>query len=99
VFDTKLYVSADEIGEIAKIYMTSGSTANSIYALSMQAISTNGEKRLVFYPVTKEGVIYDKALCEAPFDVWFNFRIEYYRYQYNDDYSEIQSILYSENDC
>ncbi len=94
VFDTDLYVSDSEIGEIARIYMNSGSTVNSIYALSMQVIFDGEDNCIAFYPVTADGIVSNELLCKAPIGKWFNLRIEYYRYQYNDDYSEIQSIVY-----
>ena len=94
VYDSDVYIpSSAPDGSLATLYMTSNTVGESLYALTFSAV-TEGEKRLVRLSVTtKEGVT-DKVVGYAPIGEKFHLRVEYYRYQYNEDYSKIQSIVY-----
>ena len=93
-FESDIYVPETADGEIAKLYIDKGSVSTAIYALSMQAVTDGSERYITFKPVTSDGVSMAEAYGKAPIGEKFKLRIEYYRYQYNSDYSEIQSIIY-----
>ena len=93
VFDSDIYVPSARDGALATLYMTSNTIGESLYALTLSAV-TEGDDRLIKLSVTTREGVTDKAVGYAPVGEKFNLRVEYYRYQYNEDYSKIQSIVY-----
>ncbi len=96
-FESRIYVPETANGEIAKLYMDKGSVSSAIYALSMEAVTEGSQQYITFKPVSSDGVM-SEAYGRAPIGDWFKLRIEYYRYQYNADYTEIQSIIYIDDE-
>lgn len=93
VLESDIYVQSSRDGDVATVYMTSGIASEAVYALTLTSASFDDERVIKLHIATREGVI-DEVVGVAPMGETFKLRIEYYRYQYNENYTKVQSIVY-----
>ena len=93
VYESDVYIPEAEDGSLATLYMSGNGVAETVYALTLKAVTDGEEQYALLSPLTKSGET-DECLGRAPIGERFKLRIEYYRYQYSEDYNRAQSIVY-----
>ncbi len=90
----KLYVPEGADGEVARIYFDNGDMSYAVAAWSVVAYTDGGSQYFAIYELTFAGRG-DEPLADGFFtDEWVELRFEYYRRQYDADYTYCRSILY-----
>jgi len=92
VYESDLLITAESSGEVLKLTLGKGGASGAVLALSVCATVENGEKALSLSFLTEDGSLTKAA--ELPFGSSFRLRVEYYRYQYNENYTKSQAIVY-----
>ncbi len=97
-----LYAKPTTAGELFKMYFSDGTVANAPVAWSFVAEGSGAAQTVSIYEVSlvdgNETLAAEAIATDIPTGEWTGLRLEYYRYQYDDEYTYCKSIIYSGTD-